>query len=94
MEELLKYFLLGIVILFLTWFVFQLVRFIIASSQHFIVWMKLSPDQRKNRRKMNKTVKRIRKQSKYGSSDYSSSYSYSSYSSDGGSDGGGGGGCD
>ncbi len=41
---------------------------------------------------MNKTVKRIKRQSKYGSSDYSGSYSFTSTSSDCSDDGGGGGG--
>ncbi len=92
MEKLFQYLLLGIVLLFLIWFVFQLFLFIISYFQLLFAWFKLSPQQRKNRRKMNKTVKRIKRQSKYGSSDYSGSYSFTSTSSDCSDDGGGGGG--
>ncbi len=81
----------GMIIVLLIINITSFIRLIIRKSIAFKKWLRLSPEKRKNNRKMNRTIKRLRKESKYGSSSYSGG-EYS-YSSDGGS-GDGGGGCD
>ncbi|KGR78682.1 hypothetical protein [Ureibacillus manganicus] len=84
----------GIILLFTMWIV-TLIRLIIGKSKAFKYWLSLTPEKRKNNRKMNRTVKRIKGKSKYGSS-YGDGGSGATYYSSGDSESGGdgGGGCD